>query len=125
MRPVNDCAGEGVDRRRDRLADADEPGLDAGNRQLQAQRIDLEQRDDRGRRLHVLAERHAALADESGERRDDGDVGDGLFGERQLRARLRDRRARGVDVLHGGLGAGARLIGDGARDVAGRRASDA
>ncbi len=71
------------------------------------------------RGLNVLAERDPALADEPGERRDDRHVGDSLFGERKLGVCLCDRGARGVDVLHGGLGARACLIGHGDRDVAG------
>ncbi len=110
---------KGVDRGPHRLADPDEPGLHAGDRQLQAQRVDLEERDDGGRRLHVLAERDAALADVAGERRHDRDIGDDFLGERQLRPRLCDRGPGGVDVLHRRLGARARLIRDRDRDVAG------
>ena len=112
MRPVNDCPWNASTVAVTRLADANLSGLDAGNRELQPQRVDLEQRDDRGRRLHVLAERHAAFADVAGERRDDGDVGDSLFGERELRPGLRQRGARGVDVLHRCLRRRAGLIGD-------------
>ena len=99
IRPVKDLLRERVDRRGDRLADADLAGLDAGNRQPQAERVDLEQRDDGGRGLHVLAERHAAFADVAGERRQDRDVCDRLLGQRQLRPGLGQRGARGVDVL--------------------------
>jgi hypothetical protein len=70
------------------------------------------------RRLHVLAERHAALADESRERRDDGDVGDSLFGERELCPGLSQGRTRRSDVLHRRFCSGARLICDRRRDVA-------
>ena len=49
----------------------------------------------------------------------DGDVGDSLFGKRQLGAGLCDRGPGGVDVLHGCFGARAGLIRHRARDVAG------
>ena len=92
--------------------------LHRGNGELQAQRIDLHQRHHRRRRLHVLAERHAPVGHEAGERRRHDHVARGLLGLRQLCPGLQQRRARRVHVLLRRLGLGAGLVNDRPGDVA-------
>ena len=95
-------AGQRVQRDLDRLADLHLPQERLGHAEVDLQRIDRLQVDEVRTLLDVVADRHHAQADDSGERRLD-------LGLRELRLDQRDRGLRDLVVV---LGLVLRLAGD-------------
>ena len=94
MRGVERLAGVGIDGQRHRQTDLDQRDRLFGHRQLEAQRIDPDDRRDLRAAGDVVADADDALRDQAGERCPDAGVGDRLAGHRDARARGLERAVR-------------------------------
>ena len=106
MRPVNDCSGNASTVAVTVWPTRNEAGLDAGNRQPQPQRVDLEQRDDGASRAATYSPsetRRWLMKPENGATT--ATSATALSASASCARACGERGARGVDVLHRGLGA--------------------